>query len=68
MSKPLTRKTCLLVQIIQAGTETVMAQYFNSPIPRVGEFIYLSLIPDTPMLVLRVSYKLEAGIIDVLVA
>jgi len=73
MSVPLKldRKTCLCVQIIQAGTQTVMAQYWhnsNNPIPRVGEFVYLSLLPDVDMTVLRVSYKFEAGTIEVLVA
>lgn len=67
----LNRKTCLRVQIVQAGTRTVMAEYWhgsNSPIPRVGEFVQLSLIPGADMSVLRVTYKFEDGIIEVLVA
>lgn len=67
----LNRTTCLKVQIVQAGTRTIMADYWyssNDPIPRVGEYVQLSLIPEANMAVMRVTYKFEAGIIEVLVA
>lgn len=67
----LDRNFCLKIQIVQSGTGTVMAECWhgpNDPIPRVGEYVQLSLFPGVDMSVLRVTYKFEEGTIEVLVA
>jgi hypothetical protein len=75
MSVPLdlNRKTSMLVQIIQVGTSTVMAQFWYTgaacaPVPRIGEIVYLNLLPNIPQTVFQVKHNYSAGTIEVWVA